>query len=145
MAENMVNTAMLLDKPLPNDEIMRIINANLKPKEKPSMFSFFSSTTTVEKVAPPKTIDTKVVSFSHTSGEQTFTFSIPGIDPKNIVVKNKDRKIYVINADKTIGVVTTMDQIDPKELTATYKFGQLFIIITPNVDKFKEYDVKVSI
>jgi len=141
----MVNAVLDLKQPIPHDEVMRIINAQIKPKEKTSMFNFFSSTTTeiVSNTAPVSKTDPRVVTFNHTSGTQSFTFSIPGIDPKVILIMNKDRKINIFNEAKIMGVINTYDQIDVKEVTATYKFGQLIITITPNTDKFKEYEIKI--
>lgn len=100
-----------------------------------TMFSFSSDSKKTAEV---------IKTFNHVSGKGRYVFSIPGIDPKNLKVINKNRVISIINFDKVICNVTTYDQIDVGELKIEYKFGQLVIIIEPNPDKYKEYEVKVQ-
>jgi len=148
MVKNIVNTnsgVLDLTKPLPHEEVMDIINAQLKSKEKSSMLDNFFTRTSSSAVSVPAakpTLD-KIITYNHVKDKQTFVFSIPGVDPKNFKIINKDRKIAVVNVDKVVGIISTYDQIDSNEISATYKFGQLLVTIDPNNDKYKEYEVKI--
>lgn len=84
-------------------------------------------------------------SYQHLQGNQTFNFNIPGIDPQKLRVINKNRKIFLITEKEIIGKITTFDQIDRDELNVKYRFGQVVITITPNMEKFKEYEAKIDL
>lgn len=148
MANNMVNSKSVLEleKPLNHDEVMKVINANVKKVEKKSWFEGLLISAKPASTTPSGSpVEDKVIAFNHLKGKQEFVFSIPGIDPVNVSISNSNRKISVLISNKLIGYITTYDQIDATEVVANYKFGRLIITITPNLDKFKEYEIKVNI
>jgi len=83
--------------------------------------------------------------YQHLQGNQKYIFNIPGIDPTKLRVVNLNRNIFLFNEKDILGKITTYDQIDPNELKATYQFGRATILITPNMEKFKEYETKIEI
>jgi len=83
-------------------------------------------------------------SHHHLQGNQVYSFNVPGIDPQNLRVVNINRKIFLFNEKTVLGKITTYDQIDRNELEAKYQFGRVTISITPNMEKFKEYEAKIN-
>jgi hypothetical protein len=83
-------------------------------------------------------------SLHHLQGNQVYTFNVPGIDPQKLRVVNINRKIFLFNEKTVLGKINTYDQIDRNELEAKYQFGRVTISITPNMEKFKEYEAKIS-
>lgn len=84
-------------------------------------------------------------SHHHISGNASFNFDVPGIDPQKLRVINKNRKIYLINEKEVVGKITTMDQIDRDELKVNYQFGRIIVSISQNMEKFKEYEAKIEL
>lgn len=83
-------------------------------------------------------------SHHHLQGNQVYSFNVPGIDPQKLRVVNINRKIFLFNEKTVLGKITTYDQIDRNELEAKYQFGRVTISITPNMEKFKEYEAKIN-
>lgn len=83
-------------------------------------------------------------SHHHLQGNQVYSFNVPGIDPQKLRVVNINRKIFLFNEKTVLGKITTYDQIDRNELEAKYQFGRVIISITPNMEKFKEYEAKIN-
>ena len=81
----------------------------------------------------------------HISGNQKYVFDIPGVDPKKLRVVNINRKIFLFNEKIVLGKITTYDQIDSSELKVNYQFGRISVVITPNMEKFKEYEAPIEI
>jgi len=84
-------------------------------------------------------------SHQHLQGNQKYVFDVPGVDPNKLRVVNLNRKIFLFNEKTVLGKITTYDQIDRNELNADYQFGRVTISITPNMEKFKEYETKIEI
>ena len=80
----------------------------------------------------------------HLQGNQTYKFDVPGVDPNKLRVVNLNRKIFLFNEKTILGKITTYDQIDRNELDVKYQFGRITISITPNMEKFKEYEAKID-
>lgn len=81
----------------------------------------------------------------HITGNQRYVFDVPGVDPKKLRVVNLNRKIFLFNEKTILGKITTYDQIDSNELKVNYQFGRILISITPNMEKFKEYEAEIEI
>jgi hypothetical protein len=84
-------------------------------------------------------------SHHHLQGNQIYKFDVPGVDPQKLRVVNINRKIFLFNEKIVLGKITTYDQIDRNELDVKYQFGRVTISITPNMEKFKEYEAKIEL
>lgn len=82
--------------------------------------------------------------FHHIQGNQVYSINVPGIDPQKLRVVNVNRKIFLFNEKIVLGKITTYDQIDRGELKVKYQFGRVTISITPNTEKFKEYEADIE-